>query len=811
MQTKQVPVQDQSSFSSAEPLKKESKGTVGQRKFNDKRPEFFHQQAIQKMANDKQVMHPPAIAPVQKKSSGLPEPLRNGIENLSGMSMDSVNVHYNSSKPAQLQAHAYAQGNNIHIGPGQEKHLPHEAWHVVQQKQGRVKPTIQMKTGTPVNDDPALEKEADVMGAKAMAPAVQRKENTGTGKVVPFHNRVTQRFVGEPDDNSITEGSIRYITDGHDRVTQVVGAIRVNAPESGRGEAQGRTTQGMRDLYHILFNKNGVQFNGGHILAHHHAGNPGMQNMVPLERYYNQHGGYKAFENSVDHALQTTPRGRLYVSVTVTYPADSLDGVLTNLVQNPGSAKLLQIRGNAAAVETIKNVFRRLPISIQMTLCSDGTTNYIGTITQPTNPRAPLAANIRHNANLVNITGADANSREHIYGPGSVPGHVVHEAQGSAYHANMKHQYRNMQKPGIIRYYGGANGLAGGVMAYTWMDPLGTQDKFGGTNTIDSADPLGSDFRILNLGRIVADDALSPWIKGHYLNQGLHGPGHDSRNLVPLTRSANAVMSRDFEQPVKQSAALVDPNRGVYVMARSQGQVARPGNWQRNDALAAHSERLWDAEAILPDRLELNAYEGEQKSDGIPFITTRRVVGPITVYNRLHEGDPNLGRTILPGGQHVGPTSVAYMQNRTKLFNPKTRATLHALTRQELSAFGRMVDQIQNRGDKYAFVLSILNRYANTNARKQLLLDYLHDWHGNRLDYAGALHRIQNQFFKQLITAIIEALLHGVSSDHLKKTFDHDKDDPEAPAPTGKTTDHARPDIISPDWNTHARPIEVAS
>jgi hypothetical protein len=38
---------------------------------------------------------------------------------------------------------------------------------VVQQKQGRVKPTMQMKYKTPVNDDIGLEKEADVMGAKA--------------------------------------------------------------------------------------------------------------------------------------------------------------------------------------------------------------------------------------------------------------------------------------------------------------------------------------------------------------------------------------------------------------------------------------------------------------------------------------------------------------------------------------------------------------------------------------------------------------------------------------------------------------------
>ncbi|MCA8830315.1 eCIS core domain-containing protein [Hymenobacter pini] len=77
--------------------------------------------------------------------TGLPDALKAGVENLSGHSLDDVRVHYNSSKPAQLQAHAYAQGTDIHLAPGQEQHLPHEAWHVVQQKQGRVQPTIQMK------------------------------------------------------------------------------------------------------------------------------------------------------------------------------------------------------------------------------------------------------------------------------------------------------------------------------------------------------------------------------------------------------------------------------------------------------------------------------------------------------------------------------------------------------------------------------------------------------------------------------------------------------------------------------------------
>ena len=81
----------------------------------------------------------------KKNKTGLPDRLKTGVETLSGLSMDDVSVHYNSAKPAQLQALAYTKGTDIHVGPGQERHLPHEAWHVVQQKQGRVKPTIQLR------------------------------------------------------------------------------------------------------------------------------------------------------------------------------------------------------------------------------------------------------------------------------------------------------------------------------------------------------------------------------------------------------------------------------------------------------------------------------------------------------------------------------------------------------------------------------------------------------------------------------------------------------------------------------------------
>ena len=122
-------------------------------------------------------------------NTGLPEPLKAGIENLSGISMDHINVHYGSSQPAQLQAHAFAQGNDIHLAPGQEKYLPHEAWHVVQQQQGRVQPTVQTKRGVNINDDAKLEHEADVMGAKADSAAIQAKSK---GTTVPTSNPSNQ-------------------------------------------------------------------------------------------------------------------------------------------------------------------------------------------------------------------------------------------------------------------------------------------------------------------------------------------------------------------------------------------------------------------------------------------------------------------------------------------------------------------------------------------------------------------------------------------------------------------------------------------
>jgi hypothetical protein len=166
----------------------------------DQRPATVVQRQLQQAidASPRQVAQRQQAARLAARpnKTGLPDQLKAGMEHLSGHSLDDVRVHYNSGQPAQLQALAYAQGTHIHVAPGQEHHLPHEAWHVVQQKQGRVKPTLQLR-GVHVNDNTALEHEADVLGTKAlqlksMPATASRPAPASTGAVV-------QRIKNVPD------------------------------------------------------------------------------------------------------------------------------------------------------------------------------------------------------------------------------------------------------------------------------------------------------------------------------------------------------------------------------------------------------------------------------------------------------------------------------------------------------------------------------------------------------------------------------------------------------------------------------------
>ena len=73
-----------------------------------------------------------------KNKTGIPDSMKSRFEASSGFSFDDVRIHYNSPKPGDMGALAYTRGSQVYIAPGEEKHLPHELGHVLQQKRGIV-------------------------------------------------------------------------------------------------------------------------------------------------------------------------------------------------------------------------------------------------------------------------------------------------------------------------------------------------------------------------------------------------------------------------------------------------------------------------------------------------------------------------------------------------------------------------------------------------------------------------------------------------------------------------------------------------
>lgn len=96
----------------------------------------------------------------KQNNTGIPDNMKKRFEAFSSISFDDVKVHYNSKEPAKLNALAYTRGTQVYIAPGQDKHLPHELGHVVQQKKGIV-PVTSKINGVPVNDSRSMENAAD--------------------------------------------------------------------------------------------------------------------------------------------------------------------------------------------------------------------------------------------------------------------------------------------------------------------------------------------------------------------------------------------------------------------------------------------------------------------------------------------------------------------------------------------------------------------------------------------------------------------------------------------------------------------------
>lgn len=160
----------------------------------------------------------------------LPAGLRAGLESLSGVDMSGVDVRYDSPEPGRIGALAFARGDEIHLGRGQERHLPHEAWHVVQQRQGRVEPSVLAK-GAAINADPQLEDEADVMGARALRRATP----------MPSSNRAPRRPAAPRAVEPVIQGIWPFTGYGYIFNRE---PAKATPPKQGSATAEAVATQG---------------------------------------------------------------------------------------------------------------------------------------------------------------------------------------------------------------------------------------------------------------------------------------------------------------------------------------------------------------------------------------------------------------------------------------------------------------------------------------------------------------------------------------------------------------------------------------
>lgn len=127
-----------------------------------------------------------AATPVTSDGRALPDDVRGKMEHALDADFSAVRVH-EGRQAASMGALAYTQGADIHFAPGQydpysqrgQELLGHELVHVVQQAQGRVRAPAQAR-GAAINQDPALEREADELGARAA-----RGERAGASSLGP--------------------------------------------------------------------------------------------------------------------------------------------------------------------------------------------------------------------------------------------------------------------------------------------------------------------------------------------------------------------------------------------------------------------------------------------------------------------------------------------------------------------------------------------------------------------------------------------------------------------------------------------------
>ena len=144
-----------------------------------------------------------AASPASGSGASLPTDVRDEMSALFGHDFSSVRVQTDGSAAA-IGAVAYTAGHDIFFQPGQydpsgasgRELLAHELAHVVQQADGRVTATAAVG-GVAINDDHALEQEADDAAARVIRGESVAIGGGGRGGEAVSQRRVAQRQEGD--------------------------------------------------------------------------------------------------------------------------------------------------------------------------------------------------------------------------------------------------------------------------------------------------------------------------------------------------------------------------------------------------------------------------------------------------------------------------------------------------------------------------------------------------------------------------------------------------------------------------------------
>jgi hypothetical protein len=199
----------------------------------------------------------------KKNNTGMPDDVLQKMENTYNTDFSNVQIYPDSIRAQELDAAAFTrssrQGHEIHFAPGQyspgttagQEMLNHELGHVIQQRQGIVKPTTSAK-GLPVNDDPALEQQADRMGP---VPSHSRPGTQNEANYKSSDSSLIQMQCKTDTSSGIASGTANA-ANGH---KIQLGVLQLNGPDMTPQEAHDHACSS-----HGMVGYGGANIWGGH-------------------------------------------------------------------------------------------------------------------------------------------------------------------------------------------------------------------------------------------------------------------------------------------------------------------------------------------------------------------------------------------------------------------------------------------------------------------------------------------------------------------------------------------------------------------